>query len=87
MGSKKEQFVKDELLQSIIKDWKTFLETDISEQSMALIDLHGRTGRPLGGPDLVRQLEALLGRKIAKGKPGRKRLEDVKNELSIVSQE
>ena len=33
---------------------------------------HENTGRPLGDAAFVKRLEALLGRVLARGKPGRK---------------
>jgi len=41
--------------------------------------VHEATGRPLGGESFVKKLEAMLGRALLPGKPGRpKRTTDAK---------
>ncbi len=53
-----------------IGDWREFLTTDSSPGVEDDIRSHTRTGRPLGDPDFVSELERKLGRVLQKLKPG-----------------
>jgi len=65
-----------------VKDWGAYL-SDTTETSVKneIIRRHTQTGRPLGSDDFVKQLEALTGKRLAPGKPGRK----AKKEIGILS--
>ena len=56
-------------------DWLAYLATGMSREDTDLIELHGRTGRPLGSTSFLKDLEDTLGRSIVPRKPGRKRPE------------
>jgi putative transposase len=55
-----------------IGDWAGYLALDVEEEERLRIQKHTRTGRPLGDAKFARKLEAILGRRIRKGRPGRK---------------
>ena len=55
-----------------VEDWSTFLSQGSGKTERDLIQLHERTGRPLGNPGFVERLEKSLGRKLTRGKPGPK---------------
>jgi putative transposase len=55
-----------------ISDWASYLKTQGSEQHLDEIRKHARTGRPIGNGDFLKRLEQLTGRRLEKGKPGRK---------------
>ena len=59
-------------LEQEITDWAAFLKGD-DPQEAGQVEKHLRTGRPLGSPTFVQQLEERLNRRIGKGKPGPKR--------------
>jgi putative transposase len=54
-----------------IPDWRTFLGGD-GDKDAADIRGHETTGRPLGTDQFVDRMEALLGRVLRPGKPGRR---------------
>jgi len=55
-----------------ISDWRGFLQQEEDDQTVARLRRHGRTGRPLGDPAFLDELEALLGRTLRPQKPGPK---------------
>lgn len=61
-----------------VDDWRSFLEDDLPADEMAELELHSRTGRPLGSSRFIDDLEGRLNRSLRKKKPGRKRLDDRK---------
>ncbi len=56
-----------------VPHWEEFLGTGISEDDRKLIERHERTGRPLGSPSFVADLEKILTRPLAPKKRGPKR--------------
>jgi putative transposase len=54
-----------------VGDWKAFLSSE-DEAEVRLLRRQTRTGRPCGGEAFVRGLEALLGRRLLRRKPGPK---------------
>jgi len=66
--------VKDNLLQDLIGDWKQFLTAATpDDKDSRLLQLHERTGRPLGDVTFIEKLESLLGIELKKKRAGRKR--------------
>ncbi len=55
-----------------VGDWAGFLAQGLDPQRHAAIRAGERTGRPLGGPAFVADIEHRLGRTLARQKPGRK---------------
>ena len=53
-------------------DWCAYLAIGMTGEENDLIELHGRTGRPLGSEHFLKNLESELGRKFLPQKPGRK---------------
>ena len=51
--------------------WREYLADREDEGLPAVMRLHENTGRPLGSQPFVEKLEALLGRKLLPGTPGR----------------
>ena len=69
----------DALLQQDGGDWQAHLDalharaqSATGDDPFEAIRLHTRTGRPLGDDDFVKQIERATGRRLAKGRPGRK---------------
>lgn len=58
-------------LLEMVGDWQSFLEV-IDEPFLAQLRLHSRTGRPLGNPEFVDQMEEKLGRSLSPQKRGPK---------------
>lgn len=56
-----------------VDNWETYL-SDTKEISVKneIIRRYTQTGRPLGSDEFIKQLEALTGKSLAPGKPGRK---------------
>ena len=52
--------------------WGDYLSDPGKRNESELIELHARTGRPLGSPDFVRKLEIITGEDLAPKRPGRK---------------
>jgi putative transposase len=55
-----------------VDSWPALLSERLTAQGLEPIRSGERTGRPLGSPSFVRQLEKRLGRKLARQKPGPK---------------
>jgi putative transposase len=59
-------------LLAMIGDWRAFLNSAIREEELRELRQHGRTGRPLGSPTFLEQLENLAGRVLRPLKRGPK---------------
>ena len=55
-----------------IDNWKVYLSDAKESNNEDLIEIHTRTGRPLGCVDFVRKLELITGQDLAPKRPGRK---------------
>ena len=55
-----------------VADWRAFLAVGLDAEDHAALQSHERTGRPLGGEPFIAMLEGRLGRRLKKGRPGRK---------------
>ena len=53
-------------------EWATFLQNDIDHHTADTIHLHENTGRPLGDPNFIAEIEARLGKTVTPQKAGRK---------------
>lgn len=53
--------------------WRSLLATGLSAEAATTLRAHERTGRPLGSPEFVADLERDLGRRLQIQRPGRKR--------------
>ena len=60
-------------LEQRIEDWKAFLRAPESDSQREQLQLHSRTGRPLGSIGFVMNLERELGRPLLPRKPGPKK--------------
>lgn len=73
LAGKNDKLVNVEPLLSMINDgWKKFLAGGADRDEFEEIRKHGRTGRPLGGHNFMKQLEDKLGRNLMPKKRGRK---------------
>jgi putative transposase len=63
---------KDSPLLEMIPNWAQFLAEDTPDPEQNLIELHERTGRPLGTPEVIQKLESMLRRPLGPGRPGPK---------------
>ena len=68
----KDPVINGALLKDMVDDWRTFLSAKIEACDEKLIELHERTGRPLGKSSFVENLEEILNIKLKKCKPGPK---------------
>ena len=75
MGIANSSLVKDSLLRGLIGNWKDFLNTASDTDDVRLLQLHERTGRPLGDNTFIEKLESLLKINLKKKKAGRKKKE------------
>jgi putative transposase len=51
-------------------DWRAFLSVELAQDSIGEIRRHQRTGRPLGDVAFLERLEATVGRRLRRQKPG-----------------
>ena len=65
--------VKVQALLELLGDWHRLLEAAPSDEVVAVMRRHERTGRPLGSAAFVAELERKLGRMLNPQRPGRKR--------------
>jgi len=61
------------MLELVSEDWRGYLGQETGQTDKALLQLHSRTGRPLGAPEFIARLEARLKRRIGLGIRGRPR--------------
>ena len=61
------------LLEIVNTPWRDFLSSDIHASEIESFRKYERTGRPLGKATFVKQLEAILDRRLRPKKPGRKK--------------
>ena len=67
--------VKDSLLRGLVGNWEKFLNMASGDDDVRLLQLHERTGRPLGGNSFIEKLEAFLKINLKKRRAGRKKKE------------
>jgi putative transposase len=65
--------VKDGLLRGLIENWKDFLNTTPRDDETRLLQLHERTGRPLGNGPFIGRLESILKIDLKKKRAGRRK--------------
>jgi len=70
LAKKDDRLVKVKPLFEMVDDWRAYLYEN--EEAWDLIRRHERTGRPLGSPRFVADLEDITGRELAKKRPGPK---------------
>jgi len=63
--------IKDNYPREFIENWKDFLNTVSDDGDIRLLQLHERTGRPLGDRMFIEKLESLLNITLKKKKAGR----------------
>ena len=56
--------------------WSQWLAQDEDSAIGSRLQLHERTGRPMGSEGFMERLEIILGRRLSPGKPGRPRTKD-----------
>ncbi len=56
-----------------VSDWPAFLDQETEPEMRKRIDLHARTGRPLGDDAFLKDMESRLGRNLRRKSPGRPR--------------
>ena len=67
--------VRDNLLKELIGNWKDFFNTPSGADDIRLLQLHERTGRPLGENTFIEKLESFLKINLKKKRAGRKKKE------------
>ena len=73
LAGRDDVLVKVQPLLERLGDWGRLLEPAPSEDVVAVMRRHERTGRPLGSAAFVAELEGRLGRMLSPQRPGRKR--------------
>jgi putative transposase len=73
LGLNNNPSLKDRLLHDLISDWKDFLGDTSNTKDVQLLQLHERTGRPLGDNTFIEKLESLLKINLKKKRAGRKK--------------
>ncbi|MCK4905205.1 transposase [bacterium] len=76
MKIKNNPLIKDTLLRELIENWQDFLSiTADDDDNIKLLQLHERTGRPLGDNTFIEKLESLLKIRLKKKRAGRRKKE------------
>ena len=75
LGIAHDTLVQPRAQDDLIPDWRRFLDDDPPSWQLDVLPEHVRTGRPLGTPVFVADLEQQVGRRLAPAKRGRKRRE------------
>ncbi len=74
ISGKDDKLVNVKPLLEMVKDWKEFLSSGLSEDEIRRMRYYEKTGRPLGSEYFIKKLEGTLGRILRRQKPGRKRI-------------
>ena len=61
-----------EIVAQRMPDWQAYLALETPDETLRRLRLHERTMRPLGDAGFIGKLERLLGRRLARRKPGPK---------------
>lgn len=72
LSGKDDELVTVKPLLDRIENWSEYLSIDNTSKIDKRIQLHERTGRPLGSESFIDKLEGLCGRSLRPLKPGRK---------------
>ncbi len=67
-----DDLVKVAPLLELVGSWDDFLKTPLTAAEIEKLELHERTGRPLGSNSFLKQLEQKTGRRFRLERPGRK---------------
>ena len=73
LGLADDALVRPRALDDLVPDWRRFLDDDPPGWQLDVLREHVRTGRPLGTPAFVADLERQVGRQLTPAKRGRKR--------------
>ncbi|MHB9023780.1 MAG: transposase [Armatimonadota bacterium] len=68
-----DSLVQVQPLLDLVGDWATLLSTGMTEKEIDIFRRHESTGRPLGSPAFIKELECMTGRSLIPGKRGPKR--------------
>ena len=71
LGLAPRRFLKTDLLDGLVRDWRSFLETPPRATQVKRLREHGLNGRPLGSEAFVEALEARLGFPLRPRRRGR----------------
>lgn len=72
LNDSSDRLVNSAAMNSIVSDWRRFLEEEQADEQLETIRNHTRTGRPAGSRKFVEKLEGLTGRRLRRQKPGPK---------------
>ena len=61
-----------EPLLELVGDWSAFLRVEPDQETREALRRHERTGRPLGSPAFLDNIESLLNRLLRPARPGPK---------------
>jgi putative transposase len=70
VAGRDDRLVRVEPLLSAYGDWRAFLASGLSDEELALLRRHERSGRPLGDEAFLARLEKLAGRVLRRRKRG-----------------
>ncbi len=76
LGKAVDRLVPKPVLPLMIADWSRFIAEEEEISSLDVIHKHERTGRPLGGPGFLKEIERETGRILRKSKPGPRPIND-----------
>ena len=72
MRGEDDALVRVQPLLDMTDDWQALLGEAMERQIIEELRRHERTGRPLGEPRFIKEVERITGRLLSKMKPGRK---------------
>lgn len=71
LGLEKSPYINTQALLNRIPHWKSFLAEGLAREAITLLEMHQRTGRPLGSTSFLKGLETLTGLSLLPKKRGR----------------
>jgi REP-associated tyrosine transposase len=78
LSGKDDGLVKVSPMLDRVPNWRSFLDSDMDDSTIATLRKHTQTGRPLGDELFLDRLESRAGRLLRPKKQGRKRKDDEK---------
>jgi putative transposase len=73
IAGKNDDLAKVAPLLGIVENWCAFLAEETATEHVELLQLHERTGRPLGSDEFIGHLEKTIGRRLSRERPGPKK--------------
>ncbi|MDQ6988774.1 MAG: transposase [Mariprofundaceae bacterium] len=73
LAGEDDKLVKVKPMLDRVENWQAFLQSDLNDAALEMLQKHGKTGRPLGDDTFLDDMERHVGRVLRAQKKGRRR--------------